>query len=119
MMPTSTRTDLTELLSYVGCELNDPHADLRATLLHVTAELARLLVEDIDDRELDAVLGQATTLTTEPTTDGPMTPGQVIRLPGRGPAKILAVREGGALLKVRHDNDVRHIQRRSNGWADL
>ncbi|GGO81272.1 hypothetical protein GCM10012289_69860 [Nonomuraea cavernae] len=116
MMSTSARADLTELLSYVGSELNDPRADLRATLLHVTAELARLLTQDIDDRELDSMFDQPPTL---PTPDGPVTPGEIISLPGRGPALVLAVREEGALLKVRDETGVRHIQRKPDGWADL
>lgn len=115
MLPTSTRKDLTELLAVVGAALNDPGADLRPALLHVTGELARLLSDDIDDREFACVLGKAET----PAPDPSVASGQVVSVPGRGPAVVLAVREGGALLKVRAANEIRHIRRTPGGWADL
>ncbi|TXK41468.1 hypothetical protein [Nonomuraea sp. C10] len=97
MMSTSTREDLTDLLHFLGAVLNDPGAGLRPALLHVIGELARLLSVDIDDHELACVLGSTAT----PAPDDPVMPGQAIPLPGRGQAVVLAVREKGALLKVR------------------
>ncbi|MFI6713485.1 hypothetical protein ACIBF7_44155 [Nonomuraea sp. NPDC050478] len=115
MMSTSTCADLTDLLNFVGAVLNDPGADLRPALLHVIAELARLLSDDIDERELASVLGNAPT----PAPGRPTACGEILSVPGRGPAVVLAVREGGALLKVRTANEIRHIRHMPDGWADL
>ncbi|MGI5274196.1 hypothetical protein ACQEUU_34025 [Nonomuraea sp. CA-218870] len=115
MLTTSTRADLTDLLNFVGAVLNESGADLRPALLHVIDELARLLSDEIDERELACVLGNTPT----PAPGRSATAGEILSVPGRGSAVVLAVREGGALLKVRAAGEIRHIRRTPDGWADL
>ncbi len=63
MMSTTLRTELTELLSYVGSELTAPPEHLTAMILHVVAELTRVLQEDLTDQELQAAVALPSTTT--------------------------------------------------------
>ncbi|MEV5554970.1 hypothetical protein AB0L44_15080 [Nonomuraea wenchangensis] len=63
MMSTALRTELTELLSYVGSELTAPPEHLTAIILHVVAELARVLQEDLTEQELQAAVASPSTTT--------------------------------------------------------
>ncbi|MEV0150040.1 MULTISPECIES: hypothetical protein [unclassified Nonomuraea] len=117
MMSPSVRADLTDLLAYLGCELNDSEADLRPTVMHAIAELARLLSEELDEEEFRSLL--ASTPASGPPQSPAASSETATASDQLGRAEVLAVRENGTLLKIRDDRGIRHVQRSSHGWVEL
>lgn len=113
MMSASTHADLTELLGYLSIELAEPQGDLRATLLHATSELARILRDDLYEQDEDP-----TRAGSGPRTPAPA-PCEHDRNTVAESAEVLAVRENGALLKIRNTRGIHHLKRSPGGWQFL